>query len=348
MQNDNFLFSEYLNTFRLFIDTLYETGDRYLIYGAGTVGRLLETLMPDRILAFVDQSADFHGKTIGGKTVYPPTEIDRLEYDAVIISVLGREKDIHRHLVKNHAVPEKKILTLHLQPALSRMAFLHDLNTILNSVADGNRPRTFLQVGASTGTLAYKFASDGWRVFGFDADPLYADRYRELNRNKNLHLFNRAISITDENSATFFLNESARTTSSLIRTHETDKPITVPAISLRRFYQEYQVDQIDFFMIDAEGMDLAILKTHNWRVPPKAVMAECSLAGVTEINQYLLEMNPAYLSVVFVWEKPTGVAGEMGKYLGKYSVADFKELPKNCFGDILCYQKIKERAPRSE
>lgn len=69
----------------------------------------------------------------------------------------------------------------------------------------------------------------------------------------------------------------------------------------------------------------------------KAIVAECNSCNIDEINNYIFNQYPRYKVVVLVWEKPEAAYGVMGKYIGKYTIEEFKALPGNCFGDVLFY-----------
>ena len=51
---------------------------------------------------------------MGRPDVLPPEALKKLEYDAVIITVLGREREISRYLQETFHIPEIRIITLTL------------------------------------------------------------------------------------------------------------------------------------------------------------------------------------------------------------------------------------------
>ena len=98
----NRLFSE--------VQTLRERGDAYVLYGAGSVGRTLTSILGSCVVASVDREA----AAMGRPDVLPPEALKKLEYDAVIITVLGREREISRYLQETFHIPEIRIITLTL------------------------------------------------------------------------------------------------------------------------------------------------------------------------------------------------------------------------------------------
>lgn len=335
MPTDNYRFSEILNTFVDFIESLRFQERCYLIYGAGRAGAIIARHMPERIVGFIDKSPQLIGTQIDGFDILAPGDIEKLQYDQLIISVLGREMEIARHLSRVYHVPENRMIWFNSKRV--SLSFHADLDRVLEHLSPLNEQRIFVQIGASNGNLAQRFASCGWQVFAFDANPLYMQQYRELEGTPNLNLFCQAISLEDENFATFYVSEETPSISSLKAFCNSHKPVTVRSTTLNKFYKNYKINAIDLFMIDAETMDLAILKTHNWKIPIKAIVAECDTCNIDDINNYIFNQYPRYKVVVLVWENPEAAYGVMGKYIGKYTIEEFKALPGNCFGDVLFY-----------
>ena len=75
-----------------------------IIYGNGTVSKTIQTLIPDKIVGYVD-IADENNH---------PKNLKDMKYDKIIISVLGREEVIIKYLVEDLQIPRDKIITLEL------------------------------------------------------------------------------------------------------------------------------------------------------------------------------------------------------------------------------------------
>lgn len=96
----NYEFSVDFNRFYETVDRFKKTGLQYLIYGAGTVGKAIESLMPENVSGFID---------ISNKRDHFYM-LQTIKYDKIIISVLGREDEIERYLVNDVGVEKSKIV----------------------------------------------------------------------------------------------------------------------------------------------------------------------------------------------------------------------------------------------
>ncbi|AHJ14411.1 FkbM family methyltransferase [Sulfurospirillum multivorans] len=84
----------------------------YLIYGHGAVGRTIQALIPDKIVAFIDQKSNELAKEIKKGGVYNPSNLSNIPFDKIIISVLGREEEIEHYLTQTLHVNQEKIIRL--------------------------------------------------------------------------------------------------------------------------------------------------------------------------------------------------------------------------------------------
>ncbi|MCG3711694.1 hypothetical protein L5F64_00690 [Aliarcobacter butzleri] len=73
----------------------------YIIYGNGKIGKTIQKLIPDRILGYVDIADEENH----------PTSLKNRQFDKIIISVLGREKEITEYLTKDIGIPKDKLFT---------------------------------------------------------------------------------------------------------------------------------------------------------------------------------------------------------------------------------------------
>ncbi|RXK13602.1 hypothetical protein CP965_07335 [Halarcobacter mediterraneus] len=80
---------------------------RILIYGNGSLGKIIASILENNIVGFIDQNAHI----INNQDVFSIDEINSIDYDKIIISVLGHEESIKRILHKNN-VPNQIIITL--------------------------------------------------------------------------------------------------------------------------------------------------------------------------------------------------------------------------------------------
>lgn len=98
-------FTRELNTIMERILEYGETNKKYVVYGNGTVAKLVRTLIPSSILGYVDM-ADIKNH---------PVKLLEMKYDGIIISVLGREAEIVKYLTEELKIEKRKILALNSQ-----------------------------------------------------------------------------------------------------------------------------------------------------------------------------------------------------------------------------------------
>ena len=214
----------------------------------------------------------------------------------------------------------------------------YEIQRILDVTPRLNHPRIMLQIGASEGGLAQRFATRGWEVFAFEANPLYQTQLKERQALEGLHLYNLAIATEEQDEVTFYVSQNHTGIGSLKKFHPTHNAIQVRATTLRKFYTENSITAIDYFMIDAELMDLKIMETHDWSIPISALLMECAIHSIGEICNFILSRVPSYKHIVFCWQKPTGACGEQGVCIGNMDSKAFMNMPRNCFGNVLFYQ----------
>jgi len=92
----------------------WPAGCRVALYGAGTVGDIVLALAGAKICVVVDQSSDRRQRQAedAAGTVYAPELLRALEFDLVLISVLGREAQISAYLSESLGIAPEKIQTL--------------------------------------------------------------------------------------------------------------------------------------------------------------------------------------------------------------------------------------------
>lgn len=92
--------------------TSLDKGYKYILYGNGILGKTIYALMQKNIIAFVDQNSEIISTEIIKGEVYNPKNLVNMKYDKIIISVLGREKNIIKYLIEELYVNPDKIITL--------------------------------------------------------------------------------------------------------------------------------------------------------------------------------------------------------------------------------------------
>jgi len=102
------LFTRYFQA----VEALIHRPLRYVIYGYAEIGKGLYALMPEKVVAFLDIKSDRRGREIIPGAVYHPENIRYMEFDKIIITVLGREAEIMTYLTDVLDVEQHKIIVL--------------------------------------------------------------------------------------------------------------------------------------------------------------------------------------------------------------------------------------------
>lgn len=105
---------KFLNKLTVLLNNIDELThvNKLLIYGDGTVGKIIYSFLHQNTIAFLDQKSELISKNIEKGTVYNPKNITNITYDKIIISVLGREEQIINYLTKELGVDKNKIIIL--------------------------------------------------------------------------------------------------------------------------------------------------------------------------------------------------------------------------------------------
>lgn len=95
---------QYLNfskNFNSFYNQILAVQYNTVIYGYGTIGKTIKALVPDKIVGYVDISIEKHH----------PKNLKNMQFNKIIISVLGREEEIVKYLVDVLHIKKDKIIT---------------------------------------------------------------------------------------------------------------------------------------------------------------------------------------------------------------------------------------------
>ncbi|MGB5920004.1 methyltransferase domain-containing protein [Arcobacter sp.] len=94
------------------IEKLKSTKKRYLVYGYGSVAKILEPILNKQIVAYIDNSKKVKESNYTNTSILNINEISTLKYDFIIISVLGREKEISSILINEYKIQSDKLIKL--------------------------------------------------------------------------------------------------------------------------------------------------------------------------------------------------------------------------------------------
>lgn len=156
-------------------------------------------------------------------------------------------------------------------PKVDEVALVHRF------LKDGPAGRVMLDVGAHHGASLEAFARDGWEVLAFEPDP---DNRAELERfcqgKQNITIDARALSDQASGEVPWFGSNLSSGISSLEAFHEShESKGSVEVTTLAQALEYHKIEQVDFLKIDAEGLDLFVLRGYPWEwLAPDVIVCE--------------------------------------------------------------------------
>lgn len=141
----------------------------------------------------------------------------------------------------------------------------------------------YVDVGAYHPVLysnTYALYRRGWNGLAIDPNP-HLHRVFSLMRPRDTHIVSAIAAkhasleyhrFTDASYNTFDGTEAAKRMQT--RALHALPPILVEAQPLRELIAQHNVSRIDFMNIDVEGMDIEILESHDWNIPPRVIAIE--------------------------------------------------------------------------
>ena len=100
--SDQEIFIEFTEYFCKDIYNLSNNKDIYILYGNGTIAKVIQNIIPNKIVGYIDISDINHH----------PSTLKNINFNKIIITVLGREYGITKYLVDDLKINKDKILTL--------------------------------------------------------------------------------------------------------------------------------------------------------------------------------------------------------------------------------------------
>ncbi|MFA6742471.1 MAG: hypothetical protein WCR78_13390, partial [Arcobacteraceae bacterium] len=114
-QNQNILFSKYLNKIFDFLKPLQKGDEKYILYGSGTGMELVLSQIPnDKILFVIDKNVEKHNSYVRNIKIISLAYLKTFDNGKgkIIITVFGRGKSISTMLVNEYAIDKKRIIIL--------------------------------------------------------------------------------------------------------------------------------------------------------------------------------------------------------------------------------------------
>jgi len=200
-------------------------------------------------------------------------------------------------------------------PRVDEVALVHRFFEQDHEPSD--EPRVMVDVGAHRGASLEAFARDGWDVLAFEPDPKNRQELEHFCRGqKNVKIDPRALSDHSSGRVPWFQSELSSGISSLQAFHESHESAgCVELTTLRRALEEHKIERVDFLKVDAEALDLFVLRGHPWEwLAPEVVVCEFEDEKTLELGytfrdlaDYLLERG--YQVLVSEWYPITRYGG---------------------------------------
>jgi|GEM_PF-700543 len=290
----NYDFAKKMNILYGYIAQLRESRAQIALYGHGLVGKLIAREIPDQIAVIVDQNSN---DSSGIAPLCKPSEVGNFEFDFMVITVLGREKEI----VESVNIEKSKVVTLDLREDERHTIFLARLDkndpflqqnlrgsftreshltldeTELISLYLSQSNGIMIDVGAHWGSSAKGFLDKGWLVYAYEPDPANREKLEQrLAHYDNIVISDKALSDTIGQSVDFYASPESTGISSLLPfSNDHQKVCRVSTVTLAQEIERLALSSIDFLKIDTEGYDLMVLKGFPWhRQKPCVILCE--------------------------------------------------------------------------
>lgn len=107
-----------LESFEIQFSNLFNTiekldkNKKYVIYGYGYVAKMIDKILEDSIISFVDRNSNIISQEIKREVVYSPNNLSNIQFDYIVVSVIGREDEILKFLEDSLHIPKNKIICL--------------------------------------------------------------------------------------------------------------------------------------------------------------------------------------------------------------------------------------------
>lgn len=287
----NMDFSKKINNLYSYINNFKKLDSKVAIYGNGVIGNILANELKNNVVAIFDKNKNSKSNIT---EVLHPNIIDNVKFDKLIISVLGREKEI----IKTINIPSKKIVTIDITKKAKDLVFINgqtilkddicgpftkesqvsfDETQLLAAYFDKKREGIMIDVGAHHGSASRPFLNKDWTVYAYEPDPNNSKIIKErLKHYPSFNLSSKAVSNKLGETLDFFASEESTGVSGLSSfTDNHEKICEVSTTTLIHEINKFNIQEVDFLKIDAEGFDLMVLEGFPWdKITPFVVECE--------------------------------------------------------------------------
>ena len=200
---------------------------------------------------------------------------------------------------------------------------------------------TLVDIGAHRGYDTIPFASEGWKVFAFEPDPVNRAQLEQLVLNlSSVHVDARAVADKSAQHVAFYKSRESDGVSGLqafLPSHQAEYHVDVT--TLTEFVLEKAIDEIDFLKIDTEGYDKMVLDGIPWEsLRPRLILCEFEDKKTLPLGYSYHDLansllEKAYHLIVSEW-KPIKRYGEKHDWRGFYPYPHELQTPK-AWGNLI-------------
>ncbi len=124
--NENIKFSKQFNILNKEILDIKNKNKKIILYGFGLIGKYIYSQIKENIVLIVDKSYKEREKY---EDIYidNPNNLNKYNIQYILISVLGRENEITKYLLKEKLFTEKNIISFNLELKVKRNVFLKNI-----------------------------------------------------------------------------------------------------------------------------------------------------------------------------------------------------------------------------
>jgi len=174
-----------------------------------------------------------------------------------------------------------------------------------------------VDVGVHTGSASLPFIDLGWKVIGFEPNPLNAKHFfnklssRTFSKQSNCDIREIALSDKKTEPLKLFYSDISSGISGLSSFHESHQKLKEVEVCTLREQLNNLHQKIDFLKVDTEGFDLFVLKGFDWEASRPAII-ECEFEDSKTLSlgyswkqlaDYLVEKG--YFLLVSEWHPIT-------------------------------------------
>lgn len=356
----NLEFSRKINNLYSYINNFKELKSKIAIYGNGIIGNILANELKNNVVAIFDK--DRNSKSNITKVLHP-SKIGNIKFDKLIISVLGREKEI----INTINIAPEKIITMDVTKKAKKLVFINeetrdkndicgpftqeskvsfDETQLLAAYFGEKRNGTMIDVGAHHGSASRPFLNKNWTVYAYEPDPNNRKIVKEKLKDFPLfYLYENAVSNKSGETLDFFASEESTGVSGLSSfTNKHEKICEVTTTTLIKEIDRLNIKNLDFLKIDTEGFDLMVLEGFPWdKITPFVV--ECEFEdfktkplgyNFNDISDFLV--SKGYTVYVSEWY-PIIKYGSRHTWKRLFKYKKQKTINENSWGNLLAFKE---------